>query len=50
MKKELQEFVDQVRECDKLIEEQEELREDLYKRIDKILEAENIDILSLNDK
>jgi hypothetical protein len=50
MKKELQEFIDQVRECDKLIEEQEQLREDLYKRIDEILEAENIDILSLNDK
>jgi hypothetical protein len=50
MNKKLQEFIDQVRECDKLIEEQEALREALYKRIDEILEAENIDILSLNDK
>jgi superfamily I DNA/RNA helicase len=48
MKKELQEFVDQVRECDKLIEEQEELREALYKRIDEILEQEEQDIISLS--
>jgi hypothetical protein len=48
MKKELQEFIDQVRECDKLIEEQEELREDLYKRIDEILEQEEQDIISLS--
>jgi hypothetical protein len=48
MKKELQEFIDQVRECDKLIEEQEELREALYKRIDEILEQEEQDIISLS--
>jgi superfamily I DNA/RNA helicase len=47
MNKKLQEFIDQVRECDKLIEEQEELREDLYKRIDEILEQEEQDIISL---
>jgi hypothetical protein len=48
MNKKLQEFIDQVRECDKLIEEQEALREDLYKRIDEILEQEEQDIISLS--
>jgi hypothetical protein len=35
MANKLQEFYDQVAECDKLIEEQENLREELYKRIDE---------------
>jgi hypothetical protein len=48
MNKKLQEFIDQVRECDKLIEEQEALREALYKRIDEILEQEEQDIISLS--
>jgi superfamily I DNA/RNA helicase len=48
MNKKLQEFIDQVKECDKLIEEQEMLREDLYKRIDEILEQEEQDIISLS--
>jgi hypothetical protein len=43
----LQEFLDQVKECDRIIEEQEKLREDLFKRIDELIEEENIDILSL---
>jgi hypothetical protein len=43
----LQEFLDQVKECDRIIEEQEKLREDLFNRIDEIIENEQIDIISL---
>jgi hypothetical protein len=50
MKKELLEFLEQVKESNRIIEMEEERLEGLYKRIDEILEAENIDILSLNDK
>lgn len=45
MNSELYEFLDQVRECDQIIQEQEELREALYKRIDKIQEVEGEEIL-----
>jgi hypothetical protein len=43
----LKEFLAQVKDCDRLIEEQESLREDLFKRIDEIVESEGIDIISL---
>jgi hypothetical protein len=46
----LQEFLEQVKECDKIIEQYENLREDLYKRIDEILENEERDIISLQGK
>jgi hypothetical protein len=45
MNKNIQEFLDQVRECDRIIEEQELLREELYKRIDEEIEAgENLNV------
>jgi uncharacterized membrane protein YfhO len=47
MNAKLQEFLDQVKECDRIIEEQEKLREDLFNRIDEILENEENDIISL---
>lgn len=47
MNTQLAEFLEQVRESDRIIEEQEELREALYKRIDEILESEEKDIISL---
>ena len=37
MNENLQEF--QIRECDRIIEEQELMREELFKRIDEELEA-----------
>jgi hypothetical protein len=50
MTKELLEFLEQVKESHRVIEMEENRLEALHKRIDEILEAENIDILSLNDK
>jgi hypothetical protein len=44
----LQEFLAQVKESQRRIEEEETLLEDLYKRIDEILDVEGIDILSLS--
>lgn len=47
MSTKLQEFLSQVKECDRIIEQQETLREDLYKRIDEILEEEELDFIPL---
>jgi hypothetical protein len=47
--KDLKEFLAQAKECERLIEEQEMLKEDIHKRIDEILELEGIDILSLSE-
>ena len=45
----LKEFLAQAKECHRNIEEQENLLEDINKRIDEIIEIEGIDILSLSD-
>jgi hypothetical protein len=39
MNKNIQEFLDQIRECDRIIEQEELKREELYKRVDQELEA-----------
>ena len=43
----LQEFLDQVKECDRIIEEQEALRELIFKRLDEILENKDQDFFPL---
>lgn len=50
MNKKLAEFLEQIKECDKIIEQQEELREALYKRVDEILESTDEDIIPLLGK
>jgi 2-keto-3-deoxy-L-rhamnonate aldolase RhmA len=45
----LKEFLEQVKESDRIIEQEENRREELYKRIDEIVEIEGIDILSLSE-
>jgi hypothetical protein len=39
MNKNVREFLDQIRECDRIIEQEELKREELYKRIDEELAA-----------
>jgi hypothetical protein len=47
MNNKLTEFLEQLKECDRIIEEQEGLRESIFKRIDEILENEEQDIIPL---
>jgi hypothetical protein len=47
--RDLKEFLEQAKECHRRIEEEENLLEDIHKRIDEILEIEGIDILSLSE-
>jgi hypothetical protein len=47
--RDLKEFLAQAKECHRRIEEEENLLEDIHKRIDEILEIEGIDILSLSE-
>lgn len=50
MNKQLSEFLDQIRECERIIQEEEDKKDQLYKRVDAILEAEDIDIISFGGK
>jgi hypothetical protein len=45
----LKELLEQAKESDRIIEQEENRKEEIHKRIDEIIEIEGIDILSLSE-